>query len=156
MPPAAPLPISVFAIPLKRLSNLRARNPDSRLITPPRANLRTLVSKLVRGLIGPTPLSVLNYSSAQASRILAEILQAGSFDAVQIEGVHLSAYLPVIRSAASRPVILSDWHNIESEILHRYSRVHPNPAAARLCLAHSELCWNEPRRGSSLPATCIP
>jgi sugar transferase (PEP-CTERM/EpsH1 system associated) len=85
------------------------------------------ISKLVRGLIGPTPLSVLNYSSAHVSCILSEILQAGSFDAVQIEGVHLSAYLPVIRSAASRPVILSDWHNIESEILHRYSRVHPNP-----------------------------
>ncbi len=85
------------------------------------------VSKLVRGLIGPTPLTVLNYSSPRVSRVLAEILQAGSFDAVQMEGVHLSAYLPVIRAAASRPVILGDWHNIESEILHRYSRVHASP-----------------------------
>ncbi len=85
------------------------------------------VSKLVRGLIGPTPLTVLNYSSARVSRMLAEILQSGSFDAVQMEGVHLSAYLPVIRAAASRPVILSDWHNIESEILHRYSQVNPSP-----------------------------
>ena len=84
-------------------------------------------SKLLRGLIGPTPLTVLNYSSAHVSRMLAEILQAGSFDAVQMEGVHLSAYLPVIRAAASRPVILADWHNIESEILHRYSQVNPSP-----------------------------
>lgn len=81
-------------------------------------------SKLVRGLVGPTPLSVLNYSSPRVSRALAEILQAGSFDAVQMEGVHLSAYLPVIRAAASRPAVLADWHNIESEILHRYSQVH--------------------------------
>jgi sugar transferase (PEP-CTERM/EpsH1 system associated) len=85
------------------------------------------VSKLVRGLIGPTPLTVLNYSSTHVSSTLAEILQAGSFDAVQIEGIHLSAYLPVIRAAASRPVILADWHNIESEILHRYSQVNPSP-----------------------------
>ena len=85
------------------------------------------VSKLVRGLMGPTPLTVLNYFSVSASRTLAEILQAGSFDAVQIEGVHLSAYLPVIRAAASRPVILADWHNIESEILQRYSCVHASP-----------------------------
>lgn len=85
------------------------------------------VSKLIRGLIGPTPLTVLNYSSASACSALAEILQAGSFDAVQMEGVHLSAYLPVIRAAASRPVILADWHNIESEILHRYARVHASP-----------------------------
>jgi len=85
------------------------------------------VSKLVRGLIGPTPLTVLNYSSARVSRMLAEILQAGAFDAVQMEGVHLSAYLPVIRAAASCPVILADWHNIESEILHRYSQVNPSP-----------------------------
>jgi len=85
------------------------------------------VSKLVRGLIGPTPLTVLNYSSARVSHMLAEILRAGAFDAVQMEGVHLSAYLPVIRAAASRPVILSDWHNIESEILHRYSQVNASP-----------------------------
>ena len=85
------------------------------------------VSKLVRGLIGPTPLTVLNYFSARVSGVLAEALHAGSFDAVQMEGVHLSAYLPVIRAAASRPVVLSDWHNIESEILHRYSRVHASP-----------------------------
>jgi len=85
------------------------------------------VSKLLRGLTGPTPLTVLNYSSTDVSRILADILQAGSFDAVQIEGVHLSSYLPVISAAASRPVILADWHNVESEILHRYSRVNPNP-----------------------------
>lgn len=85
------------------------------------------VSKLFRGLIGPTPISVLNYSSPLVSRMLAEILQAGTFDAVQMEGVHLSAYLPVIRAAASRPVVLADWHNIESEILHRYSRVHASP-----------------------------
>jgi sugar transferase (PEP-CTERM/EpsH1 system associated) len=84
------------------------------------------VSKLVRGFIGPTPLTVLNYSSAHVSRMLAEILQAHSFDAVQMEGVHLSAYLPAIRAAASRPVILSDWHNVESEILHRYSQVNPS------------------------------
>src|SRR5665213_1836603 len=85
------------------------------------------VSKLIHGLIGPTPLTVLNYSSPRVSRVLAEILAAGAFDAVQMEGVHLSAYLPVIHAAASRPVILSDWHNIESEILHRYSRVHSSP-----------------------------
>src|SRR5579872_722440 len=48
------------------------------------------VSKLVRGLIGPTPLTVLNYFSARVSSMLAEILEAGSFDAVQMEGVHLS------------------------------------------------------------------
>jgi sugar transferase (PEP-CTERM/EpsH1 system associated) len=85
------------------------------------------VSKLVRGVVGPTPLTVLNYSSRRVSRVLADLLQAGAFDAVQIEGVHLSAYLPVIRAAASRPVILADWHNIESEILHRYSQVNPSP-----------------------------
>src|ERR1700692_751402 len=32
------------------------------------------VSKLIRGLIGPTPLTVLNYSSEYVSRMLAEML----------------------------------------------------------------------------------
>jgi polysaccharide biosynthesis protein PslH len=83
------------------------------------------LAKLLRGLAGPTPVTILNYSSPQVARELAVILEENSFDTVQIEGVHLSAYLPVIRAARSHPAVISDWHNIESEILWRYSEMAP-------------------------------
>lgn len=78
-------------------------------------------SKVIRGLAGPMPVTVLNYFSPGVQVELAEILARGGFDTIQMEGVHLIGYLPIIRSAASRPAVLADWHNIESELMHRYS-----------------------------------
>jgi polysaccharide biosynthesis protein PslH len=84
------------------------------------------IPKLVRGLLGPLPVTVLNYSSARVARSLAAILDEGEFDIVQIEVVHLMSYLPVIRSARSRPAVLADWHNIESELMRRYAETAPD------------------------------
>jgi polysaccharide biosynthesis protein PslH len=78
------------------------------------------LSNIMRGLAGPVPLTVLNYYSPRISAELERVLREGQFDGVQVEGVHLSEYLPVIRRAPGRPAILSDWHNIESELMRRY------------------------------------
>lgn len=77
-------------------------------------------AKLVRGLLGPVPVTVLNYTCSRVAAELARVLDQGCFDAVQIEGVHLVEYLPVLRRARSRPAIVADWHNIESELMRRY------------------------------------
>ena len=82
--------------------------------------------KVLRGIIGPTPLTILNYSEPRLAQQLANILARDRFDAVQIQGVHLSEYLPLIRAAPNRPAILVDWHNIESELMRRYSKNGPN------------------------------
>jgi glycosyltransferase involved in cell wall biosynthesis len=58
---------------------------------------------------------------------LIDFVRSGNFDSIQIEGVHLLTYLPALRAAAPRARIISDWHNIESEILRRYSETNPNP-----------------------------
>jgi sugar transferase (PEP-CTERM/EpsH1 system associated) len=76
---------------------------------------------LVRGLLGPTPISVLNYSSPVMLAELERLLTAETFDAIQIEGVHLFAYVKRIRELAPHARLISDWHNIESELLERYS-----------------------------------
>jgi len=65
---------------------------------------------------------VLNYSKARLASRLAEILLNGRFDTVQIEGVLLSSYLPVIQSTPNRPAILVDWHNTDSEVMWQFSR----------------------------------
>lgn len=82
--------------------------------------------KIVRGLIGPLPLTVTNYTSAAAAARLKEILRKTRFDTVQIEGVHLSGYLPVLREAGAR--VICDWHNIESELMSRYAERESNLA----------------------------
>jgi glycosyltransferase involved in cell wall biosynthesis len=78
-------------------------------------------SKLLRGLTGPHPITVLNYTSARVKDRLADLLRQHSFDCVQVEGVHLVNYIPLILRHNPRASIIADWHNIESEILWRYS-----------------------------------
>jgi polysaccharide biosynthesis protein PslH len=79
------------------------------------------LSKIIRGAIGRTPLPVLNYTTPAMKRELARLLSAEDFDIVQIESIHLAEYLPIIRAASRPPLIICDWHNIESELMSRYS-----------------------------------
>ncbi len=78
---------------------------------------------LLRGAIGPVPVTVLNNWSPRISAELRRTLADGDpFSSVQIEGMHLVQYLPMLRESRSRPALVADWHNIESEILWRYSQ----------------------------------
>jgi len=86
------------------------------------------LSNLLLGAIGQTPLTVLNYTTAEMAKCLAAILDEGDFDIVHMAGLHLSGYLPIIRNARSRPAVVSDWHNVESELMRRYSNYAPSVA----------------------------
>ena len=79
------------------------------------------VWNLVRGLAGPTPVTVLNYTSQSVSTALADLGREMNFDAVQLEGVHLARYIPVLRGFPGRPPVLCDWHDLFSESMTRYS-----------------------------------
>jgi len=83
-------------------------------------------SKILRGLIGPTPMTVLNYWSERSASELKVLLRSCQFDTVQVEGVQLMAYLPVIQEALGHPSIILDWHNIESELMLRYAQTSGN------------------------------
>ena len=82
--------------------------------------------KILRGLAGPTPMTVLNCWSLRAASQLANVLRAGQFDTIQMEGVHLLKYLPILQEAPGFPAIVMDWHNIESELMWRYSETTSN------------------------------
>ncbi|WP_437570982.1 glycosyltransferase family 4 protein [Sorangium sp. So ce542] len=84
------------------------------------------LGKILRGAVGPLPLVVLNYTTSAMRQELARVLDEGQFDAVQVESVHLAGYLPLLRAARNRPLLLCDWHNIESEVLSRYSKNAPD------------------------------
>jgi glycosyltransferase involved in cell wall biosynthesis len=105
------------------LENLE--NPYERVVTVRRGPGYT-PAKLLRGALGRTPISLLNYTTDAMKQSLANMLSEQEFDVVQIESIHLMGYLPVIRSVPSRPLVVCDWHNIESELMTRYSEREPN------------------------------
>ncbi len=91
-------------------------------------------ARVLRGLIGPTPVTVLNCWSREMASALAGALRTRKFDAVQIQGVHLISYLPYLQSLPASPCVLVDWHNIESELMWRFAectRSWVKKAAAR-------------------------
>jgi sugar transferase (PEP-CTERM/EpsH1 system associated) len=95
----------------------------------PRDSAYTL-AKVVRGLLGKTPLPVLNYTTSPMKRALAHLLSRQGFDIIQFESVHLMSYLAIVREASvraarKRPVVVCDWHNVESELMQRYSQREP-------------------------------
>ena len=93
-----------------------------RFIAVPRPRAYRLVD-LAKGALGSVPFSVLNYHTAEMSAALEKLLRDERFDIVQLESVHLGEYLPLIAAAPNRPrLVVCDWHNIESEILRRYSQ----------------------------------
>ncbi len=84
-------------------------------------------ANIVRGLVGPTPLNVLNFTSRAVLAELERILQQQRFEIVHIVSMHLVAYARRIREIAPRTRLILDWHNIESEILARYAENDRNP-----------------------------
>lgn len=84
--------------------------------------------KILRGVLGRTPLPVLNYTTAAMKQALERTLSAQQFDIVQVESIHLMAYLSILREAHPRPLVVCDWHNIESELMQRYSESESNAA----------------------------
>lgn len=82
--------------------------------------------KIVLGAIGNTPLPLLNYTTEPMKQALAKLLRESDFDIVQVESIHLMNYLPVIRSTPQPPLVICDWHNIESELMQQYSDRAPS------------------------------
>lgn len=84
--------------------------------------------KVLRGSLSSTPLPLLNYTTAEMKQALARVLSENEFDLVQVESVHLLNYLQTIRVAPKTPLVVCDWHNIESDLMRQYSDQERNLA----------------------------
>ena len=93
--------------------------PNHRFIAVPRGGSYRRMD-LVRGLAGRVPFSVLNYTRAEMRETIEKLMAERPFDIALVEGIHLGEYLPQLRAAGVH--VVCDWHNIESEILQRYSQ----------------------------------
>jgi len=102
----------------------------------PRPRMYTL-PKLLGGLFGRTPLTLINYTCPAMREALREVFQQRRFDFLHIEGVHMSGYLKGVLSRPDRPrAVVGDWHNVESELLRQYGR-HEGSLARRLYAAQT-------------------
>ena len=114
------------------VSRIYFRDPDSGMPDPselpflqdsvavPRPHTYTPV-KILRGLAGRWPLTVLNYTSRQMKASLERMLSKQRFDLVQFEGIHMAAYAPLLERRDRTQPVVYDWHNIESEAMLRYA-----------------------------------
>jgi polysaccharide biosynthesis protein PslH len=68
----------------------------------------------LRGIFGPWPLPILNYTSPEMSAAAARLTSSGKFDIVHLDSIHMIRYAP----PAAR--VIYNWHNIESEAMRRY------------------------------------
>ncbi len=62
----------------------------------------------------------------KAAARLAGVLQEEEFDIIQLEGLYLTPYIPVIRRHTGSPIIFRS-HNIEHFIWERMAKSEPNP-----------------------------
>lgn len=108
-------------------SNDRLGEAYQRIVTVPR-NENYSVGNMLRGAIGRTPLPLLNYSTPEMSGALERLLAEDVFDLIQIESIHLMTYLPLLRGTSNQPLIICDWHNVESDLMRQYAEREPNVA----------------------------
>ena len=85
-------------------------------------------TRIVKGLLGPVPISLLTYTSPGMFKALASVLGSSTFDIAEVEAVHMLPYVPMLRASSSNPVVVCDWHCIDSEIMRRFSLQCSNPA----------------------------
>ena len=76
---------------------------------------------LLRGSLGAVPFTVINWRRPTMASMLKRLLAEVQFDAVQVQSIQLASYLPILRASSSHPVLICDSHNIESEVMQRYS-----------------------------------
>jgi polysaccharide biosynthesis protein PslH len=79
------------------------------------------IQTVLKGVIGPLPVTVHNYYSSDIRNCLQKALHERTYDVVQMETSNLFSYIDVIRKAPGSPALLLDWHNIDSELMERYA-----------------------------------
>ena len=83
---------------------------------------RYSLTKIVRGMLGPRPLSLLNYTTPEMKAAVAQAAAGGRFDLVHVDSCHMAEYVPVLENLWGKPArVVYDWHNIESEIMGRFA-----------------------------------
>jgi polysaccharide biosynthesis protein PslH len=83
--------------------------------------------KAAMGILGRWPLPVLNYTSPPMSAALEKLMESRDFDMIHLDGIQMSRYGFAAQRKSSLKA-LYNWHNIDSEVMRRYSAAAPGTA----------------------------
>jgi glycosyltransferase involved in cell wall biosynthesis len=79
-------------------------------------------AKVIAGVLGRYPLPVVNYTSPEMAQAISQAIRGRSFDLVHLDSIHMVGYLEgIAREFQTKPRVVYNWHNIESEAMRRYS-----------------------------------
>ncbi len=78
-------------------------------------------AKTVIGIVGSSPLPILNYTSPEMSAAVSGVLDTREFDIVHLDSIHMIRYAQAAMERKPGLRAIYNWHNIESEAMHRYS-----------------------------------
>lgn len=85
--------------------------------------------KIIQSLTGRGALPILNYTSREMMQAVARLTSRERYDVVHLDSIHMTAYADVLsQSPGPVPRTIYNWHNIESELMRRYSGVINTPA----------------------------
>jgi polysaccharide biosynthesis protein PslH len=79
------------------------------------------LAKTAMGILGPWPLPILNYTSPEMNAAVSGALDARDFDIVHLDSIHMIRYAQAAAERKPGLRAIYNWHNIESEAMHRYS-----------------------------------
>lgn len=85
-------------------------------------------ANLIRGVLGATPVSVVNYTTPEMAAALRRIAPTAPFDLIHLDSIHLASFEPLLRELLPKARIVYDWHNIESDLLFQYASHAPTQA----------------------------
>lgn len=86
------------------------------------------VMKAARGILGKWPLPILNYTSPEMSAAVAKAVNAREFDIIHLDSIHMIRYAQAAAERKPSLRAIYNWHNIESEAMHRFSATTPSLA----------------------------
>ena len=90
-------------------------------------NSDVTISGIIRNFLrSDLPYTAERFISKDFSSALVGVLAEHTFDLIQLEGLYLTPYIPLLKKESKIPVVLRA-HNIEHEIWKRLSSNHKNP-----------------------------
>jgi len=103
------------------------------LVLVPRPRMYT-PGKIAEAFFRNAPLPVINYTSAEMLRQVRDLYRSNSYDLVYFDSIHLMGVQAAIQNG--KAMVVYNWHNIESELMQRYSRGDA-PLAKRIYAAYT-------------------
>lgn len=77
--------------------------------------------QLIRGMVGRWPLPAVNYTSEAMKAALKAVLEKEQFDLIHVDYTNMAPYAAILEGRRPGRLVYN-WHNIESEVMERYSQ----------------------------------